>query len=541
MSDDPFRLLQAGKAHEALACASAICAAQPDNARARLAAGIALRALGRIDESRQALGIAAMLAPADYAPPYELGVLEAPANPELALAHFERSASLRPAFAAAHFGAGLAAYRLRQWQRASRHFGRVVEADAGNVEAMVNLGQCLAEEGRREEGRAMLERAMRAAPASANARYAMGWLLRRLGQRDEAASYFAEALERDPRHVEALRDLGRHFVSRAEYERAGALFSRAAAIVPADPDLPLYIAQALLLAGRWSEAWPWYARRDSRLAFEAAERAVGRTYRIPGIEELRGREAWIVGEQGLGDILFFLRFAPALRGVVERLGFAGEPRLHSILSRTGVFDAFAEAAPPAQPRVLAADLPAMLALGDDVFASSLRAPPEASRERAMRERLSAAGERPWIVVTWRSGTPREKSQEALSKSVPPDALFAALSDAPGTVFAFQRDATAGELEAASRSLGRTVHDLSREAGDVEDALALVALADRHVAVSSTNMHLAALAGRSAEVLVPFPPEWRWRPSGESPWFPGFRVLRQHADGDWSPALAALAR
>jgi hypothetical protein len=41
------------------------------------------------------------------------------------------------------------------------------------------------------------------------------------------------------------------------------------------------------------------------------------------------------------------------------------------------------------------------------------------------------------------------------------------------------------------------------------------------------------------VLVPFPPEWRWRAEGESRWFPGFRVLRQDVDGSWERALAAL--
>jgi len=71
--------------------------------------------------------------------------------------------------------------------------------------------------------------------------------------------------------------------------------------------------------------------------------------------------------------------------------------------------------------------------------------------------------------------------------------------------------------------------------------ALDALVDRHIGVSSTNMHLADLAGRTADVLVPWPAEWRWRLAGESPWFPGFRVHRQERGGDWSAALAALAR
>jgi hypothetical protein len=72
-------------------------------------------------------------------------------------------------------------------------------------------------------------------------------------------------------------------------------------------------------------------------------------------------------------------------------------------------------------------------------------------------------------------------------------------------------------------------------------LALLALVDDYVGVSNTNMHLRAGAGRSARVLVPAPPEWRWMVSGEeSPWFPGFRIYRQGTDGDWGEPLARLA-
>ena len=537
---DPFRLLQAGDADGALRAASAIAATSPGNARAHVAAGIALRMLGRPVESRRALEQAARLAPQDYAPPYELGILlESVQQWDDALAQFERSAALRPGFAPPRFAAGLVAYRLRDWERASAHFSAVLAIDPRNLEALVNLAQSTAELGRHDEAQAFLERAIEAEPQSASARYAMGWLLARGGRREEAAARYEEALARDPRHFEALRALGRFRVSRGDYSRAAELYVRAAAVAPNDPDLPLYIAQCLLLLGRWSEAWPWYARRDSRMEFEASERRAGREYRVPSLEELHGREVWVIGEQGLGDILFFLRFVPRLRAHAVRVGFAGDRRLHSILARTGAFDRLAETAPVEATHVLVADLPVALAVGEDVFAESLRAAPDAQREASVRERMSAAGPRPWIAVTWRSGTPRERSAQALSKFIEPRELFAALAGSNGTVFAFQRDASAEDLAAASEALGRPVHDLSDESEDVEDALAVVALADRHVGVSSTNMHLAAMAGRVAEVLVPFPPEWRSRREGESPWFPGFRTLRQSSGGDWSQALAAL--
>ena len=94
---------------------------------------------------------------------------------------------------------------------------------------------------------------------------------------------------------------------------------------------------------------------------------------------------------------------------------------------------------------------------------------------------------------------------------------------------------------AGAALASRVHDLAAANDDLEDALALVSLLDRHACVSNTNVHLAAAAGAKVDVLVAFPPEWRWGASGASPWFPSFEVHRQLPGGDWSAALANLAR
>jgi hypothetical protein len=85
-----------------------------------------------------------------------------------------------------------------------------------------------------------------------------------------------------------------------------------------------------------------------------------------------------------------------------------------------------------------------------------------------------------------------------------------------------------------------VHDLSRTNEDLPQVLAVLAALDDYVTVSNTNVHLRAALGRTARVLVPNPPEWRWmRAEGGSPWFPGFSVYRQPASRDWSAALAKL--
>ncbi len=248
----------------------------------------------------------------------------------------------------------------------------------------------------------------------------------------------------------------------------------------------------------------------------------------------------LAGEQGLGDTLFFLRFAPALKAAGATLRFAGDPRLHSLLARTGLFESFLQDASEATPDahcILVADLPS---IAPDPFAPSLHIAPQPGRVSRWRAALQAAGPRPWIGVTWRAGTPPVEVAHALYKSIPLASLCAAVAPLGGTVFALQRYPEPGEIDAAGRALGAAVHDFSRASDDLEDVLALLSLLDRHIGVSNTNMHLVAATGATADVLVPFPPEWRWRTAGTSPWFPGFRIHRQDRERDWTAALRGLA-
>jgi len=79
--------------------------------------------------------------------------------------------------------------------------------------------------------------------------------------------------------------------------------------------------------------------------------------------------------------------------------------------------------------------------------------------------------------------------------------------------------------------------------DLEGMLALMSLLDEYIGVSNTNTHLRAATGKTARVLVPNPPDWRWMMNHgrTSPWFPGFAVYRQSLQGDWDAALAELKK
>jgi tetratricopeptide (TPR) repeat protein len=503
---DAFRKLQAGDAPGALAIARRIAAEQPSNPRALLAAGIALRMAGRLEEAAIELEAAQRLDTADHASSYEMGVVrQQQGRFGEAIEAFERCARLRPGFFAAHFSLGLAHLDVGDWARAASAFRAVLAAKPGQPDALLHLALALA----------------------------------RGQQHDEAEKAFVHALAANPHHAPTLKLFGQYSASRGNVKRAASLFSEAARADPADEALPMFVAQAELLLGRFAPGWAAYARREERRRYEAQSAARGAPYRVMPLEALAGREITIVGEQGLGDALFFLRWAPRLGQAGARVAFAGDERLHPLLARTGIFERIAARDAPAAAPILAGDLPSLFPDDAALRAPSLRIEPLPGRVRRWRATLEALGPRPWVGAMWRAGTPKDVARFALAKAVPVELLFAALAPMGGTVVSLQRSPLEGEIEAASRALGRRVHDLAEANADLEDALAVVSLLDRHATVSNTNVHLAAAAGASADVLVPYPPEWRWRLEGDSPWFPGFAVHRQRQDGDWMDALESL--
>jgi len=65
--------------------------------------------------------------------------------------------------------------------------------------------------------------------------------------------------------------------------------------------------------------------------------------------------------------------------------------------------------------------------------------------------------------------------------------------------------------------------------------------DTLVSEDSSPVHLAVALGRPACVLLPFQHDWRWLQQREdSPWYPGMRLFRQPASGQWHTVLQNVA-
>ncbi len=369
----------------------------------------------------------------------------------------------------------------------------------------------------------------------------LGLLLRDSHRPDEALACYRKALEVDPRWFQAYNNLGLALEDAGRFDEAVEAYRTAIAREPHFPAARQNVARLLMTVGRFAEGWEEYRWRMLAQGMSTVPPRPDAP-RLPA--SLAGRRIALISEQGVGDVLFFLRFAPELarRGAV--LSFQGDVRLHGMLARTGCFEggiSGPDEKPIGDEGTFIGDLPWLLSAHD---AGSMPPPlaltPLPERIAAMRSRLEALGPAPRIALTWRGGTTMTGPSSAQLKALPIDAFGNALRDREATWISVQRQPRADESERILHALGAPVHDLSAVNEDLEDMLALVSLVDEYAGVSNANTHLRAGVGGSQEVVVPFPPEWRWGVAGDrSPWFPRMRLHRQSAGGDWEAALASL--
>ena len=305
-----------------------------------------------------------------------------------------------------------------------------------------------------------------------------------------------------------------------ELDGEAAALGRLRAAVKEHPDWQLArgaLGHLLLATARWREGWQFYRGRQGA--------------------SLPEKRVLLRGEQGIGDVLFFLRFAPALRARGVAIAVACEKKLRSILAPGPVLDEIRDDTGEGVP---IGDLPLMLGSEDTPSPWPLEA-----REKASLEKL---GPPPYVGVTWRAGTDlarrRELGQDpsALMKAIAPALLGKALRGWP----ARSSSCSGARGRATRRSSGqrcRVRSTIFRHLGeDLPGLLCVLASLDDYVGVSNANMHFLAGLGKTARVLVPYPGEWRWmRRPGPSPWFPGFETYRQPRDRDWTCRSKSFAR
>jgi protein O-GlcNAc transferase len=130
--------------------------------------------------------------------------------------------------------------RARRYGDAERCYRQVMESEAQHSAALINLGFVLREQGRTNEAREVLERAVRVAAEDADSHYLLASILETTGPRDEEVSHLQKAIHLRPDFELARRRLITALFHSGRFAEATELCDKSLAIFPDAAELHFY-------------------------------------------------------------------------------------------------------------------------------------------------------------------------------------------------------------------------------------------------------------------------------------------------------------
>jgi Tfp pilus assembly protein PilF len=560
--------LQAGRSADAERCCQTILAEDPANSDALHLMGLMAARANRLDSAVEFFAEAIRRNPnnSDYFSNLGL-VLQRQGRLEEAVKIYDRALLLNPNFAECWNNLALVLQKLNRSDEAVASYERALKIDPRHLSAINNLGKLLFELDRYEEALPFFELSDQIKSGDAGIYNTRGVCLQRTMKFEEALVSFKQARAVDPdlpeahnnlatvyqasgRHDKALVSLDRALALRPLYgealinraitlfelrkiDEAFASFDRAIAVMPAHAHFGAALFR--LLTGDFEAGW---AAREWRWKIPALG-LIERKFSQPlwrGDEPLAGKTILLYSDEGLGDTIQFVRYAPMVADLGAKVILEIEDALHSLLCD---LPEISDCLPKSRGELPAFDFHCPLTSLPLAFRTRIETIPSApsylpapaeTRRRLWEGRLGPR-DRPRVGLVW-SGSPKHKNDH--NRSLAMHALSPIL----------ELDATFVSLQKGVRHEDKAflkrqpdVIDIEEHLLDFIDTAALISCLDLVISVDTSVAHLAGALGCPVWILLPYTPDFRWLlDRDDSPWYPTARLFRQAENSEWAGVL-----
>ena len=558
---------QAGSLDVAARMLQRAIAIDPREAAYRRSFGGVLRGLGKDDQALAEYEVVLKLAPDDEDAHFNLADLQRRrGNLEEAENHFARALELRPDCSETHEHLSGVLRRQGRLEEARASFERALKHDPNNVAALQNLGNLLVNSGELDTAVAHFKRALALQPDMAEAHNGLGAALHELGRLDEAEAsyrkalaskpdyadtycnlgnlerkrgrapeaieYYERALALNPDLSEAHSNLGMALVGQRRLEEARRHYDRAVALEPGLGNARWNRSLLDLLEGKFESGWVDYDVR--RFRKQTAPRSFPQS--IWRGEPLNGARILLHAEQGLGDAIQFMRYAPLVQASGGTVILDVKPSVVRLAKRLpGVAELVASGDPLPSFEWQCPLMSLPLAFKTNLESIPAKVPylsvPEDARLKAEKIAWPEEGKR--VGIVW-SGNP-EFTEDRL-RSIRLSEFGPLFSLAGLEFFSLQFGPAASQL----KEVDAPIVDLTPVIDDFADTAALIEKLDLVISVDTAAAHLAGALAKPVWTLLPFAPDWRWMLDREdSPWYPTMQLFRQPKVGDWASVIEKI--
>jgi hypothetical protein len=368
---------------------------------------------------------------------------------------------------------------------------------------------------------------------------AQGNTHREQGLYQDALQCYALAFAQDPDSAAAFNNYGNVQRELGRPDRAVPFLQHAVALEPGNPTAQFNLAVAYLLQGDYARGWPQY---ESRWSYE---HLAGTEPEFPQPrwrgEDIQGKTLLVVGEQGHGDNIQFVRFLYTLHVMGARLKLQVTAGLVPLLESSEIIEwtgTYGDDAGEFDMWVPIMSIPGVLG----ITLENLPRPVQYLNARSdlAREWLTRLGPKRRLRVGF-SWSGRRDNWLNRYKGVPFREILKMIQAHPEYEWInLQIDADPSEEDQLAQA------GVTRFPGAVSgfhDTAALITCLDVVVAVDTAVAHLAAALGRPTWLMLNgYATDWRWLLTREdSPWYSTVRIFRQPEYGAWQPVLDRITQ
>jgi tetratricopeptide (TPR) repeat protein len=450
----------------------------------------------------------------------DLGLLDT------AVVHYEQALAIKPDYVEAHSNLGIALKALGQLDVAIKHYRQALAIKPDHVETHSNLGVALSDLGQLEAAVKHYEQALAIKPDFLEAYSNLGITLNNLGKYDAAVTQFEKALMIDPDYAEAHYNLGNTFSDLKQLDEAIKHFKKAISINPQYAEAKWNLSLAQLITGQFREGWENYESR-----WKIKDSIQERQYSQPLWDGslLVHKTLFLYPEQGIGDIIIFIRYVKVLSTKTTKIIVECPKSLHRLFSTIReinvlvtkedplpYFDFFAPLL--SLPKILNTSLKNIPIYIPYLFANNHIVSPIINDSKILK-----------IGLVW-AGNPAQKDDKKRSIDF---SCFSAVTQIPNTKFySLQVGERRGDL--SQYNFSNNIIDLSQSINDYADTAAIIKQLDLIITVCTSVAHLAGAMGKPVWVLLSSSAYWLWLlERNDSPWYPTMRLFRQQQRDNWN--------
>ncbi|MFM0210169.1 tetratricopeptide repeat protein [Paraburkholderia sediminicola] len=315
--------------------------------------------------------------------------------------------------------------------------------------------------------------------------------------------------------------------------------AEAARLLPDNAHIQFNLAAAQLRSGDFEHGWKLYRWHEALPGNHDLFRPNFPEWQG---EPVAGRRFLLIGEQGLGDQIQFLRLAEWLnrQGALVDV-WVSAPLAELACGASGVHGAWTEPPPGSydfwcrmfrMPEHMKLTLP-MLPVAMPYLAA------EQALARRWQQRIGATDSaethptrKKRIGLVW-AGNPAYGLDRC--RSVELSRLLPILAQHVVQWISLQMGQAQDEAAALPANIDMQM--LGPEISNFSDTLAILQSLDLVITVDTSVAHLAGAAGRPVWILLPTCTDWRWMADrDDSPWYPSARLFRQRELDRWDTVL-----